>query len=373
MREGFKTAETAPVNNGAAGLAYALFRIACATDDGELLATADAWSARAAAAIDSSEAFDTKPAKTSSIKTGLASLHHQRPGVHATQALIAAARGDAILHRRAVGQFVALGRQALQEPEPTIDLTLGFAGSLLGAALLLDSFPKAEHPQGRSEKAELLSFGTDLSTRVWTILDGYAPIGESPGMQDTGVAHGWAGILYASLAWNAAATLPMSDSLQRRLDQLAARAEPVARGLHWPWGTRVSYPSWCNGSAGQVFLWTEAQKASRDDRYLALAEGAAWNTWESPSRFASLCCGLGGQAYALLNFYRHTEEEVWLRRARKMAGWAADLATAPGAQTGDTPPESRPGSLYNSIAGLAVLDADLERPGDARMPFFERD
>ncbi len=372
MREGFKTAETTPVNNGSAGLAYALFRIACATDDGELLATADAWSTRAAAAIDSPDAFDSKPAKPSSIKVGLASLHHQRLGVHATQALIASARGDAMLQRRAIDQFVAWGRQALEEPEPTIDLTLGFAGSLLGAALLLDSFPESVRQQDKSEKAKLVSFGTDLSTRLWKILDNYAPIGESSGLQDTGVAHGWAGILYASLVWNVAAARPMTDSLHRRLDQLAARAEPVARGLHWPWGTRASFPSWCNGSAGQVFLWTEAHRTALDERYLALAEGAAWSTWESPSRFASLCCGMSGQAYALLNFSRHTKDEIWLRRARKMASWAAELAAA-GAQTADTPPESRPGSLYNSLAGVAVLDADLERPLDARMPFFERD
>jgi serine/threonine-protein kinase len=374
MREGFKTLATTPLNNGSAGLAYALFRIACATDDGELLATADAWSTRATAAIESPEAFDTKPPNPSALKVGLASLHHHRPGVHATQALIAAARGDALIQRSTIDQFVAWGRQAVQESDPTIDLTLGFAGSLLGAALLLDSLAESGRPQEKSgSKAELLAFGSGLSTQLWTILDRYAPIGELPGLADTGVAHGWAGILYASLVWNAAAAAPMTESLHRRLDQLAARGEPIARGLHWPWGTRASFPSWCNGSAGQVFLWTEAHKAIGDNRYLTLAEGSAWNTWESPSRFASLCCGLSGQAYALLNFYRHTGEEVWLRRARKMAGWAAELASAAGTQTGDAPPESRPGSLYNGLPGLAVLEADLDRPLEARMPFFERD
>jgi hypothetical protein len=55
-----------------------------------------------------------------------------------------------------------------------------------------------------------------------------------------------------------------------------------------------------------------------------------------------------------------------------MATWAAQLAMAH-PQIDDAPPETRPGSLYNSIAGLAVLDADLERPLEARMPLFERD
>jgi eukaryotic-like serine/threonine-protein kinase len=375
MREGFKVAATTPINNGSAGLAYALFRIACATDDGELLATADAWSMRAAAAaVDSEEAFNIKPTKSSALKVGLASLHHHRPGVDATQALIASARGDTMLHDRAVDRFIAWGRESMQEPEAAIDLTLGFAGSLLASAFLLDSLTDSGRSKAASHrKAELLAFGNDLSAKLWTILNGYAPVGEPPGLEDTGVAHGWAGILYSSLVWNASAAFPMTDSLHRRLHQLAARAEPIVRGLHWPWGKRSSFPSWCNGSAGQVFLWTEAHNATGDARYLALAEGAAWNTWETPSRFVSLCCGMGGQAYALLNFYRLTGDEIWLRRARKMADWAAELATAAGAQTADAPSETRAGSLYNSLAGLAVLDADLDCPLDARMPLFERD
>ncbi len=131
-------------------------------------------------------------------------------------------------------------------------------------------------------------------------------------------------------------------------------------------------PGWCNGATGQVFLWTQANQATGDQRYFALAEGAAWNNWETPSRFHSLCCGLAGQAYALLNFYRHSGDAIWLRRAKQMAAWAAEAASSARTQTGDSL-ETRPGSLYNGIAGLAVLDADLERPLDARMPFFERD
>jgi serine/threonine-protein kinase len=373
MRHGFKAPPTLPVNNGAAGLAYALLRISFATDDGELLALADAWATRAAAAIDSPQAFENKPENPQPTRVGLASLHYQRPGVYVTQALIAAARGDFSLQRHAVHRFASWGRQALQEAAPPIDLTVGLAGSLLASALLADTMRESPHsPESTESSAELLTFGRDLCAQLWTTLDSYAPIGEEPALAGLAVAHGWAGLLYASLVWNAATASPIAESLRRRLDQLAAHAQPVGRGLHWPSAHRESFPSWCNGSAGQVFLWTEAHKATGENSYLTLAEGAAWNTWENPSRFASLCCGMGGQAYALLNLYRHTGEDLWLRRAGKLAEWAAQLAIA-NPQTEDSPPETRPGSLYNSLAGLAVLDADLERPREARMPLFERD
>jgi eukaryotic-like serine/threonine-protein kinase len=373
MRHGFKTPPTLPINNGAAGLAYSLLRISSATDDGELLALADAWGTRAIAAIDSVEAFESKSENPQSTRLGLASLHYQRPGVYVTHALIAAARGDLSTRQRATHEFIAWGRGALQEPDPPIDLTVGLAGSLLAAALLLDAMWQSRHPPNATEnRADLLSFGRDIYTHLWTILDGYAPVGEEPGLTGLAIAHGWAGLLYASLLWNAATGSPIGDSLKQRLEQLAACAQPVGRGLHWPSMHQASFPSWCNGSAGQVFLWTEAHKATGKSRYLALAEGAAWNTWENPSRFSSLCCGMGGQAYALLNLYRHTGKELWLRRAKKMGTWGAQLATT-SAQNDDSPPETRPGSLYNSLAGLAVLDADLERPLEARMPLFERD
>jgi serine/threonine-protein kinase len=129
-------------------------------------------------------------------------------------------------------------------------------------------------------------------------------------------------------------------------------------------------PGWCNGTAGYVFLWTEAHKATGEDKYLDLAEGAAWHVWETPSPIATLCCGMAGQAYALLNFYRHTGDAVWLRRARDAGRLAAVAAMNPGSRaTGEYHPEG----LYKGDFGVGVLDYDLENPAEARMPVFERE
>ncbi len=109
MREGFKTSPTVPINNGCAGLAFALHRIACATGDGELHATADAWSTRSLRTIESQAAFESENPDPRALKIGPASLHHHRPGVYAAEALIASARGDFARQSHAADQFVAWG------------------------------------------------------------------------------------------------------------------------------------------------------------------------------------------------------------------------------------------------------------------------
>src|ERR1017187_8368600 len=66
------------------------------------------------------------------------------------------------------------------------------------------------------------------------------------------------------------------------------------------WGA-INMAGWCNGSAGFVFTWTLAHQLLGEARYLELAEKAAWNAWELREGLGNLCCGLVGQAYALLN------------------------------------------------------------------------
>nr|MDP9121743.1 hypothetical protein [Acidobacteriota bacterium] len=92
----------------------------------------------------------------------------------------------------------------------------------------------------------------------------------------------------------------------------------------------------------------------------------AWHTWEAGGGHADLCCGLAGRAYALLNFDRHAGSGVtrhWQGRARELAEQAAAAALHSPGRT--------PDSLYKGTVGVAVLAADLWRPGAAAMPFFE--
>ena len=123
-------------------------------------------------------------------------------------------------------------------------------------------------------------------------------------------------------------------------------------------------PGWCNGSAGHLYLWTQAAEVLEEPRWRDLAERTAWNTWESPDTVASLCCGLAGRSYALLHFWRKGGGPEWLARARVLANRAARSA----AHSDETPD-----SLYKGAMGVAALAADLGRPEEAAMPLFEEE
>jgi eukaryotic-like serine/threonine-protein kinase len=371
-------APAASLNYGSAGVAYSLYRIACASDDAELLALADVWSARSLREMGNEDAFYNRDFGITPETVGRNSLYHGPAGVHVVQALVAQARGDVVLQSAATQAFIDSARQPCVFP----DVTLGRAGLLLGCVFLLDALRDQDQPGFVQEReGRLRALGQQSKAGLWRTIDRYAPVSESRELSNLGIAHGWAGILYATLCWCAAANEPLPDSLSARLQQLADCAEPVGRGLQWKWVLGDSHPGasgsvmpgWCNGSAGYVFLWTEAHKALGEGRYLELAEGAAWNAWETQIPVGNLCCGTAGQAYALLNLYRHTGDPIWLRRARDAAGWAAAAVIDLRGRIGSESLDLRPESLYKGEMGVAVLAADLERPEQSHLPMFERE
>ncbi|HYL05680.1 MAG TPA: lanthionine synthetase LanC family protein, partial [Thermoanaerobaculia bacterium] len=352
----------ASINNGAAGIACALYRIALAREDAALLAHADLWASRAVDAArrrGDAAFYDPRRELTKAI-VGRVSPYHTASGAHGVAALIAHAQGDTAAQQAATAAFLA----AVRAPCAAPDLTLGRAGVLLAAALLLDAAASARLSGAVLDG--LRQLGRRRLAWLWRQLDELPPA--TAGSVNLGIAHGWAGWLYASLRWCRAAAAPLPPRLAERLDQLADCAEPWRRGLCWRWhgapgagrSDSPAMPGWCNGSAGFVHLWTLAHRQLGEPRHAALAEGAAWNAWEDPAGGASLCCGLAGRAYALLELYRCRGGGEWLERARTLA----ERATAAAGSA------ARPDSLYRGALGVAVLAADLARPDEAVMPFF---
>ena len=326
----YAKAPTASINYGCAGAAVGLLRIAEARDDPALLALADVWRSRAVTLIASEDAYYDADDELPRDLLGDITPYHTESGIHAAQAMIAAAMGNVFAQRRAVDAFL----RASSRPCEQLDLTLGRSGSLLAAALLLAI---SDDP---AESAPLRSFGAETMSAIWSALD------DRP-ITDVGMAHGWTGYLYAALRWCAASGDALPPMVVERIHQLTAREQPSA--------------SWCSGSAGQVFLFTLAHRLLGDAEWLQLAELAAWNTWDAPCDATTLCCGTAGRAYALLNLYKHTGAAEWLSRARQMANHAAANAT-----NGE-----RTNALWKGELGIAVLIADLASPENARMPFFE--
>ncbi|HEY6252690.1 MAG TPA: lanthionine synthetase LanC family protein [Candidatus Angelobacter sp.] len=366
-------APSTSVNYGAAGIAYALYRMSCACEDAELLALADAWCERAVQQIGDDGAFYNPEIDITPETVGRISLYHSPAGVHTVRALIAQARGDLLLQQAATEAFI----EASNRPCDKLDVTLGRAGTLLGCSFLLSTAKSA----GNSETPvveRLRSLGGQAVQQLWQQIDGFAPIRESKELSNLGAAHGWAGLLYATLCWSAVSKDPLPGNVAERLSQLGKCAEPAGRGLRWQWdrtrGINESggyMPGWCNGSTGYVFLWTLAHKMLNDANYLSWAEGAAWNAAEAPSPIGNLCCGMAGQAYALLNLYRHTGETAWLERAREAAHHAVVVTNEASKRPDYKWFALRPESLYKGELGIVLLHADLERPEQACMPLFE--
>lgn len=349
--EGFPLAPRATINYGCAGAAVGLLRIAETRGDAALLALADVWRSRAVALIGTGEDAYYNPAIHLPHEVlGDVTPYHTESGIHAAAAMVAAAMGDTNAHARALDAFLRTSRRPCAE----LDLTLGRCGSLVAAALLLDTAP---------DSAPLRAFGAETLRAIWQELDARPSIGMTK--DSLGIAHGWAGYLYAALRWCAASSDALPVRLAERLDEFASLKTSKGRGAYWR--IRVDkpdavLPGWCNGTAGQVFVFTLAHQLLGDDTWLRHAELAAWNNWDEPHRGSTLCCGTAGRAYALLNFYRHTGRREWLSRARVLANHAAANAVATAA---------RAGALWKGELGVAVLIADLASPENARMPFFE--
>ncbi len=351
------------VTFGSAGVACFLYRLALVRGDARLLSWAKLWIERAILEIDQrGESAFTDPEHQLSRETiGPIALYHTETGLWAVQALIAHAMGDVRGQADAVSSFLS----AADRPCDNIDLTLGSSGVLLGAALLHEAMPETER---------LRELGGRLSRLIWEELAAKPPISVEQPFGLLGIAHGWAGALYALLRWSRSGGWEPPPDLGWRLRELAALAEQDRAGVRW---SRMVRPperldprdydrSWCNGTGGMIHLWTLAHRVYGEEAWLELAEGAAWNVIESAEPIDQLCCGRPGQTYGVLNLFKHTGDERWLRYARQMAEECLRLSGAPSSI--ETP---YPYALYKGPIGSALLSAEFEDPERACMPLFE--
>ena len=347
------------VNSGAAGVAYALYRIASLREDSALLALAELWIDRAERRADDDAAFYCKEIDLSPEQVGRTSLFHSNAGLACVEALIALANGDRMRAEGAVERF--LSRAALADGR--LDVTIGMAGLLLGCAALIPVLP----PAGRLRDAVIAR----AETLDATLRNDIAAL-PAPGLKSElnfGIAHGWGGLLFALLRWREVCRRGGTEpQIEARLRELAEHGEAYGEGLRWRWDARPApnnfMSGWCNGSAGLVHLWTLAERSFGDAEYGVLARRCGLYAFETHAELGDLCCGAGGSAYAMLDLYRHTGDAEWLQRARALAERAATLIGRWAL---------RRDSLYKGEVGIALLIADLERPELSCMPLFDRE
>jgi serine/threonine-protein kinase len=363
FRDGLTPPPTSSVHLGASGIAFALYRIACVRDDPALLSLADLWNAKALHALHERDAFyNDREGLTESV-IGRSSLYHSPVGTHLVGASIGHALGDSAARDAALRQFVLAARGSGAQ----LDVAFGKSGILVACAMI---FGMSE--PGKRSTAAVASLGRRNYRALTSRIVALPPIAENRRLVNLGVAHGWAGMLYAIMRWCDVTRTAPPAWLPLRLRELAALGSRVGKGTRWPWRDQLgaaaaSMPGWCNGSAGFVHLWTLAHATCGDARHLELAERAGWSAWEGPGRAWDLCCGSAGRAYALLNLYRHTGERVWLERAHRLAVQAVSGARRAERESSNT----YPNSLIRGLSGVAVLAEELSRVEDARMPMFE--
>ncbi len=315
--EGVKTAPLSSVAFGSAGLALVLYRTALVRDDPRLLALADAWAERTGTA--SEGAFHAPALGLTAAALGTSSILHGPAGVEWLRALIADARQDRRARDLAMRAF--LDRVT---PEHSGDVMFGSAGAVLAASELLD----------------VCGPSTELAAWMARAAAGIDRQADVPG-----IAHGAAGCLYATLRAHLSAGVPVCPAALEQLEQLAAQQPLTA-------------PGWCRGTGGMVHLWALAHTIVGDRRFAALGNRDAEYTFRHPDGNPDLCCGLAGRAFALLRWYRHTGEPVWLRRARILQRKAQQAAVF----------LENPYGLLKGAAGVALLAVELELPVTARMP-----
>jgi hypothetical protein len=357
LRDG---AAMSSVNNGAAGVAYALYRIACLREDPATFALAELWIAGAERRVGDDDAFYRSESGLAPEIVGRASLFYSPVGVACVDALIALALDDGVRATRAVESFLARSRNE----DSQLDLAFGRSGRLLGCATLLAALP----PHGYGEaRAAVHACGDALDASLREALQSL-PAMDDPTVLNLGIAHGWAGALFSLLRWREACRRGGADpKIEAYTNDLVSRAEPRGEGLRWPWlspGSRPGafMPGWCNGSAGFVHLMNLAERSLGSEEFGRIARRAAINAHEEPAEIADLCCGAAGRAYAMLDMFRHTGEKQWLERARALGQQAVELT--------DRGFLAR-ASLYKGEVGVALLFVDLDTPELSCMPLFD--
>ena len=128
---------------------------------------------------------------------------------------------------------------------------------------------------------------------------------------------------------------------------------------------------WCHGAPGDVSLLCALAARTHGDaahQFLVDARELGEVVWARGllTKGVGLCHGASGNAYAFLALYRATDESRWLARAQYFARFAIERSDEIAHKA------DRPDSLFEGIAGLGCLLADLiTDPRAARFPGYE--
>lgn len=319
----------ASVGFGAGGIAYALWHVGRRRRSAELDLHARRWIAAATRAARGRASFWNEHFPPVPIAD---SLSDGPAGLPLVAALIAPAGSGA--RARHVERFLAHCR-----PRRLPEVVHGTAGILAGALVL------SRHVDDARLGPAIAGLAAPLLSSLETPGCGLPP-------EATAFAHGAAGVLHTVLEWAHVTGGAPPARMEDRLEDVArASRRPVAPDLT---------ETWCNGAAGLCLLWTKAYRHYGDRRFLRRAVAAATLLGRRPDASGSLCCGLGGAAYALLALERVRPGHGAAERAELLAARAIRAGAA-----------GWPNGLSRGYPGLVCLAADLLDGGGGGFPLVE--
>lgn len=353
----FSRSPYSSVNHGGAGVAFALYDLARIVNQPKLLDFAAQCVEHSLLLGKDAAAFYNPALPITEAEVGRRSLYHTLTGVFAVRAQIAAARGDVQTCVSSVDGFISSSDGEC----PFLDVTLGYAGILLGCALLIESL----HNTPTNRVDSLRDYGIKVMDKIWS-----NPLFKTnqylQRLEYLGIAHGVAGVLYATLRFCHTVKLPFPKPTLPRLQRLASIGGRISEARIWPTKykqNQISGGCWCNGSAGFVQLWCQAYEILADKAFLNLAVESAniFKPQGGNGGIPSLCCGMAGQGFAYLRLFGATGDCQWLAEAQKCVANATD-------------PErfflAGEHSLYKGRLGLLSLAGGLLNPVSAKMPLF---
>jgi serine/threonine-protein kinase len=359
--EGYEHGPTCSLNGGSAGIAYALYRLACLNESPGLLTNAELWAQHAQQNQHNDDAYYDLEHREEYAAVGAISVHHGPAGISFIRTLIALSAADLYGADIALSQFI----NDINQPCSQKDTTLGKLSGVLAACEIIQSMD--ELPE--KVDGHIIDFVTPLLDSVWKEIDALEDIKYCQKWRNLGFAHGWAGLLYTTLLWHKVTATPLPSSFEDRLSQFVETLHPTERGLSFFWHTEDDQSNppmngWCNGSAGVVHLFALLYEMDQQEKWLNYAEQLAWHVWESGTGPIDLCCGSAGRIFALLRMYHISQQSDWLDRAHKLTEQAIELA--PSIQNN----EHEPYSLFKGQLGLSLAVHALHHSEYSFMPMM---
>lgn len=352
IREYFGKGPSCSIFNGGAGIAYFLYRMALQTKNPELISLADIWCNRTKEMTAEENAYTNKELGFEAKDLDEVSVFNHEPGLHFVQALISSSIGDAGATIQSIMKIVEISKLE----SSNMDMTMGKSSILLALASIIESVPAFFN----FDKTPVINYGNSLLDTIWhdklsTI------ISEDYSIKFTGIAHGWAGLIYAALRWHQAAAIPVPAWIEIKIRELYAVHEDHNGVIMWKnkINTRYFYymPGWCNGGAGLVELFTLAGRIFKKAEYLDMAEKIAVDVYSNESLAADLCCGLAGRSYSLLSLFRATQNENYYDHAQNLLTKSKQVTTF-----------VKTDSLFKGKFGLKLLEIEIAKANTVSFP-----